>query len=720
MKQTIIVSNRLPVSVKKTDRGIELYPSSGGLATAMSSYASKKNNLWIGWPGIVSDGLTEKDKRTITRELAKYNCAPVFLNKKQHEDYYNGYSNSILWPFFHSMETKYDHEERYYKMYRKVNELFRDAVLTLSSPGSTVWVHDYQLLLLPRLLREHRPTDNIGFFLHIPFPPVNQFKWLSHAGSLVRGILGADLAGFHTKDYVSAFLDACHELTNAASAKGGVALKNRAVRVADFPIGIDYVKFSNASREKEVQKELRKIQRTYKGQKIILTVDRLDPTKGFLQRLNAYETFLSDTPEMHGKVVMLMLAVPSRGEIEAYKDLKLKVEKKVKSINKTYGYASWNPIEYMYKSVNFEQLNALYQSADVAFVAPIRDGMNLVAKEYVASQSTDKGILILSETAGAAQELRDALLVNPAKQKTLVNALKTAITMPRKELKKRVKSMQDTVSLNTVQDWAGNFMTTLNKPIPMAQTPTLTPIRTANLIRNIESAERRLFVFDYDGVLTPFKNDPSQAAPTAATISALKHLAKQQHTDVAIVSGRSQHDLDEWLGHLPLTMVAEHGAIIRRRDEEWEELAEASSAWKRILKPSLQKHAADTPGAFVEEKACSLVWHYRNAQPYYAQKNIAILKAALKPFLKQYGLQLYMGNKILEIKRPDITKGKAVKKLLNKPYDVIIAFGDDYTDEDMFKALPRKAFTIKVGRGFSKARYRLKSSKQVLELLKKL
>jgi trehalose 6-phosphate synthase/phosphatase len=721
MSSIIIVSNRLPVSVKKTEDGIELYPSAGGLATAMSSYASKKNNLWIGWPGIDADDLTEKDKRLITKKLADYNCAPVFLTKKQVDDFYNGYSNTILWPFFHSMEADFTHEARFYKAYREVNELFHDALIALTRPGATVWVHDYQLLLLPEMLRKDRPGDSIGFFLHIPFPPIENFRMLNHAGTLLRGILGADLAGFHTKNYVSAFLDACQELTSATPIKGGVALKERAVRVADFPIGIDYVKFAAASREKEVQRELHAIQRKYKGKKIILTVDRLDPTKGFMERLDAYETFLTETPALHGKVVMLMLAVPSRGEVEAYRRLKVDVEAKVKSINKQFGNKQWKPVAYMYKSVSFEVLNALYQAADVAFVAPIRDGMNLVAKEYVASQNTNKGILILSETAGAAQELRDALLVSHEQPRTLVSALKKAIDMPRKELKKRVTTMQNVVSLNTVQDWAGGFMSSLSKPITTKQVPYLNKTRTTNLISNAQGANYRLFIFDYDGVLVPFKDDPAEASPSSEVVAMLKRLAEQKRTSVVVISGRSLHDLDEWLGHLPITLVAEHGAMIRRKgSSKWQAVVRVPAVWKKILKPALQKHATDTPGAFVEEKNFSLVWHYRNATPYYAQKNIAILKTALKPALRQYGLQLHLGNKILEVKRPENTKGKAVKALLNKPYDFILALGDDYTDEDTFKALPRRAFTIKVGRGSTRARYRMKTVGEVQSLIKRL
>lgn len=720
MKQTLIVSNRLPVSVKRGQNGIEVYPSAGGLATGLSTYANKKGNLWIGWPGLPADDLTEKEKQTISQLLSGYHCRPVFLTQKQIDDFYSGYSNSILWPFLHQLEADYSHEEKQWKAYRDVNELFAEAIIALSEPGSTIWVHDYQLMLLPKLLRDHRPTDKIGFFLHIPFPPISHFSTLKHGSAIVRGILGSDLAGFHTKKYAAHFIDACSALTNAIPTNDGIALKDRAVRIAEFPIGIDYVKFAGATKEQAVQKELRKLKRAYAGQRVVLTVDRLDPTKGFIERLEAYDTFLSETPEIRGKVTMIMLAVPSREDVKAYQDLKVNVDKYVRNINKKFGTRTWQPIVYMYKSVPFEYLSALYQLADIAFIAPIRDGMNLVAKEYVASQSNKQGILILSQSAGAAEELKDALLVSHNKPRTLVAALKKAVTMPRKELKQRIKALQDATAANTIHNWAGDFMQALNTPLPGTRVPNLTPLRQENLVRNYQSATSRLLLLDYDGVLAPFVKDPGDAAPSKEIMSILKRLARTPHTDLVIISGRSHHDLETWFGKLPITLVAEHGSEIRRADNGWTNLVNQPNDWKDLIRPALERHARQTPGALVEEKEHSLVWHYRGASPYHAQKNVVVLRSALKPELRRQQLKLFMGNKILEIKNPGITKGEAVKHLLGKPYDFIMAIGDDFTDEDMFKALPKQAFTIKVGSGKTAAHYRLNNTAEVQNLLNSL
>ncbi len=718
MSQTIIVSNRLPVSVKKTNGRFEYYPSSGGLATAMASFAKRRGSLWIGWPGIVSDELSEEDERSIARKLRSVGCIPVFLTRRQLDEFYNGYSNNILWPLFHNLPTDLPNESRDFKAYQEVNEQFCDAVLSVSTEQSDIWVHDYHLLLLPRLLREQHAGENIGFFLHIPWPGCESFLRLEHADKLLKGVLGADLAGFHTKDYAKDFLDCAGKLKVGAPASGGLALKERVVRVTDFPIGIDYAKFTATGRTHAVHREEARLRRKYRNRKIILTVDRLDPTKGFLERLDAYATFLRDSPELRNKVVMVMVAVPSRGEIDAYKQLKLQVERKVRTINKAFGTQRWRPIDYMHTSVSFEELNALYKIADVCFVAPIKDGMNLVAKEYVASQSRKNGVLILSETAGAAQELKQALLVNPIQPKSLVRGLKRAIKMPKKELRDRITAMQASVAQNTAQVWAGKFMRSLRSAGSPQPTLPLTDRLAKQVAADYTAAQRRLLVLDYDGVLAPFAARPELAGPTPELLKLLKKLGSQSKTDVAIISGRGLDNLEDWLGKLPVTLMAEHGAVARSDPKSaWEPASQATAGWRSTLKPILEKFANGAPGSFVEEKGFSLVWHYRQTSPYYAQKNIVLIKHALSPYLKKHGLKLFMGNKILEIKRPEIHKGTALKSLLVQPYDFMLVMGDDYTDEDMFRAAPKFAYTVKVGSGNTRARYRIKNVAQVQRLL---
>ncbi|HET7320429.1 MAG TPA: bifunctional alpha,alpha-trehalose-phosphate synthase (UDP-forming)/trehalose-phosphatase [Candidatus Saccharimonadales bacterium] len=720
MSQVIIVSNRLPVSVKKVDGKLEFSQSIGGLATGLSSYVKNRKNIWIGWPGIASDGLTSDDKATILAELAKENCYPVFLTTKQLDEFYNGYSNSMLWPLFHNMPMSRNPRESWWRTYRNVNKLFAEAVLAHTRSKNTIWVHDYQLLLLPEMLHTERPKDNIGFFLHIPFPSPKTFQKLKENKKLLNGMLGAGLVGLHTASYTDNFLETCQQQGQVV-VRDQVILEDRVVRVTDFPMGIDTDKYSQAIKMREVKVAVSKFKKRYRGRKVIVAVDRLDPTKGLVERLQAYQEFLDTNPQFHGKVVLAMVAAPSRTEVAAYRNLKKKMDTLVKQINNSYGWPKWQPIDYMDEGLPFEEVAALYQVADIAFIAPLRDGMNLVAKEYVATKRK-RGVLILSETAGAAQELTEALLVDPTRPNTLVAALSQAMNMRPRELRRRLKAMQKQMEGRTVHAWAGTFMKTLEKPIrmPSPRTLSLNAKRENQLVAAYRSTNKRLILLDYDGVLVPLAWNFKKAAPAPSTLKVLTKLASDPANEVVVVSGRTQQNLDEWFDDIPVNLVAEHGAFIKDPEGKWHRTRHKSTAWKRLIRPIMEKYAMRTPGAAIEEKANSLVWHYRQSPPYEAQKYTVILRRVLQSIVRDYDLAVYSGNKILEVKDPSVSKAETVQRWLKRSHDFVLAIGDDYTDEDMFAALPDRAYSIKVGRGRTHALYRLKTSADVQKLLQRL
>lgn len=723
MPSLIIVSNRLPVSVKKEHGKLEIYPSSGGLATGLSSYTKRAGTKWIGWPGLPSDDLTEKDKAEIRQRLKHYRCYPLFLTKKQIDEFYNGYSNGVLWPLFHELPVHAGSSRKNWEAYHHVNEMFAHEALALSESGSTIWVHDYQLLLVPSMLRAERPDDHIGFFLHIPFPGPKTLGTHEHARALLAGVLGADLVGFHTGSYTENFLESCSELDVGTRSGDQILLPTRAVQATQFPMGIDYAKFATASKQRKVQSEYNRLVRKYRGLKVIATVDRLDPTKGFVERLEAYRTVLSRNPSLSGKIVMVMLAVPSRGDIVEYQKLRKRVEDLVDQINDTFGTADWQPIEYLYQTMPFEQLTALYRRADIAFVAPVRDGMNLVAKEYLAAQTDKKGTLVLSETAGAAEELQDAIQVNPTKPRTLVTGLTRALNLPTQELKKRTGRMQRHLRTFTVQRWADTFMESLQKPRTLKQlnTRAVDQAVTHEITDAYKKAKRRLLLLDYDGVLSSFVSDPAAATPSSQVIKLLKKLGDDPKNDVMIVSGRSKHDLGEWFGELPLALAAEHGALIRRKGgKNWHKSSSSEPGWQEPVTHLFEYYTSLTPGALVEQKEWAIVWHYRNATPYYAQKHLVALRRLLKPLAQQYGLQVLDGHKVLEVRPSDVNKRRAAQEWLIHDHDFMLCIGDDATDEDMFAALPPHAYSVKVGRGQTLARFRLKDVAAVLRLLGRL
>lgn len=723
MAQVIIVSNRLPISVKKVDGKLEFFPSLGGLATGLSSYVKDRSNIWVGWPGITNEEITEHDRQAITHELAKHHCHPVFLTKKQVDGYYNGYSNGLLWPVLHSMPTKdIDEQQAWFRVYKSVNARFNEVVLSFAHHGSTIWVHDYQLMLLPAMLRAEHVSGHIGFFLHIPFPKPSRLHKIEAIEQVLGGMLGADLVGFHTTSYSQNYLDACQKYGLGTAGDKQLIMPARTVQVTKFPIGVDYKKYAEASRLKAVKTAVKKFKKRYGNRKLIVAVDRLEPSKGLPERLKAYRDFLDANPIFRKKVVMVMVAAPSRMEMKTYQRLAVNLKKLSKEINAQFGTASWKPVDYIQRPLPFEEVSALYQLADVAFIAPLRDGMNLVAKEYVATKRSN-GVLILSQTAGAAEELRDALLVNPNKPDTVIAALKQSLTMPQKELKTRLKNMQTQVAGNTIQSWAHTFVKTLNKPVPgtRPRVKTLNEKLESKLVDGYKQSPKRLIVLDYDGTIVPFTRDYDDVPPPKKVYAIIKKLAADPDNTVLIVSGRRASQLEAWFGALRVNLIAEHGAAIKKAGRlHWKLLEHEDTLWKRQLLLILDKYTALTPASSVEVKPHSLVWHYRASPPYYAQKYAVIIKRVLKPYLKKYGVKLYQGNKILEIKNPKINKGEALQPWLAKPYYFTLIAGDDYTDEDMFAVFAkREAALIKVGTGSTFANLRAADSEHIISLLKK-
>jgi trehalose 6-phosphate synthase/phosphatase len=594
----------------------------------------------------------------------------------------------------------------------------------LGKPGGTVWVHDYQLMLVPRLIRRAGQDNKIGFFLHIPFPGARDFAKLKESKILLRGILGADLAGFHTRGYTQNFLDACDTQLSIISQGGRLLMGERTVHATEFPMGIDHARFEAATRQPSNRLKARLLRRKYPGQKIIVSVDRLDLTKGLEERLKAYRTLLHDHPELHGKVTMVMIVAPSRTDIPEYKRLKENLDKILADIQKRYGRPDWQPVDFRYETVPLDEVMTYYQMADIAFITPLRDGMNLVAKEFIASKRNNDGVLVLSQTAGAAEELRDAVLVDPRKPKTMVAGLQQALNMPSRELHRRARHMNEQIKEFSVQHWAENFMETLQKPRSVRLSNVL-PI-DERMRRRIASAyrksERRLVLLDYDGVLRGFTHNPEDAKPSSEVMKLLDKLTRDAKNDVMIVSGRSRKDLAEWFGHLDITLAAEHGATIRRKGgKNWHRTTSSDrAAWQPVVAELFKYYADLTPGAFTEQKEWAVAWHYRAASPYYSQKHLVALRRLLKPLAREFSLQVIEGHKVLEVRPRDVNKRRAAQEWIIHDHDFILAIGDDVTDEDMFAALPTTAYSIKVGHGQTAANYRVSNVRDVLKLLSSL
>ena len=709
MGKTIIISNRLPVKISKTENEITSTPSAGGLATGLGSVYKKDGGLWIGWPGTT---IEEEDQQKVIELLEQESMKPVFLTDGEVENYYEGFSNKIIWPIFHYFPNYSNNLEEYWECYKKVNQKFCDIVLQFASPGDTIWIHDYQLLLLPELLRSSLKDATIGFFQHIPFPSYEIFRLLPWRSEILKGMVGADLIGFHTYDDVRHFLSSVSRILGKDNRMGEFRISDRICYADSFPMGIDYQKFENAAKSPETIEEAKVYKESLVDRRLILSVDRLDYSKGIPERLKAYDLFLEKFPEFHNKVTLILVVVPSRDQVELYQKLKIEIDETVGRINGKYGNINWTPVRYFYRSVPFQTLSAFYNISDVALVTPLRDGMNLVCKEFIASKPDKTGVLILSEMAGAAKELSDAIIINPNDIPSMAEAINIALTMPVEEQVKRNEELQNILKQYDIHHWVDIF---INRLQYVKEKQKEFAVRILNdslrkrLLTNYAKAKERLIFLDYDGTLMPFNKDPKKVKPDEELLQLLDALTQQPNNKVIVISGRDKDTLELWLGHLKIDIIAEHGVWLKSYGQSWETLDYLTNEWKKDILPILQLFVDRTPGASIETKNYSLVFHYRKSDAELGELRSRELIETLQYLTTNMHLSVLEGNKVVEVRNADVNKGKAAQRWITKDSDFIMAAGDDWTDEEMFAAMPDHAFTIKIGYSSSLAKYNVQS-----------
>lgn len=722
MSKTIIVANRLPIKLNKDTSGRYGFTvSEGGLATGLNSVHKSGNNVWIGWPGTEVE---EEQQGDVSASMQEQKLIPVFLTQEEINNFYEGFSNETLWPVFHYMTTYAVYNPMYWHAYQNVNKKFRDKVLEQYEPGDVIWVHDYQLLMLPGYLREAKPNATIGFFNHIPFPSYELFRLIPCRQELLQGLLGSDLIGFHTYDDVRHFLSTVTNLSGVRSASNVIALEDRSVVVESFPMGIDPQKFESALRSDAVRKNIKNLQASFQKMKLVVSIDRLDYSKGIVQRLQAFDEFLRTHPRAVEKIALYMIVVPSRDNVPQYRELRNEIDQLVGNINGRYRTMTWSPVQYFYQSFPFDMLTALYAVADICLVTPMRDGMNLVCKEYVACRVNNDGNLILSEMAGASKELIDAIIVNPNNIQEISQALETALLMPKEEQQRRMTQMRNLIKQFNINRWAKNFMERLNevKEMQASMRAKHVSLATEQMIRSqFSQSKKRALFLDYDGTLVDFNDNPEAAVPDNELFDILQSLFSDEKNELVLISGRKYDSLEKWFGHLPIHLIAEHGVWYKYKGSSWQTIPGLTDGWKKDIMPLLNTYCDRTPGTFVEEKSYSLVWHYRKADQGLGQLRANELMTNLKYLAGDKGLQLLPGDKVIEIKNAEINKGRAVSAWLQQyESDLLFAIGDDHTDEDIFRALPPEAITIKVGSNISAARFYLNKYNEVRKLLREL
>ena len=731
MENLFVVSNQLPVLIEKDNNGFKITFKEEPVKSGLENFYKQYNTKWIGLTNIDHYMLSGYEQTNLKEELLEYNCIPVFADWNVINDSIHGFSKETIWPLFHYLTQNAVYIEKYWDAYIKVNYYYAEKITQHVNEGDKIWIHDYHLLLLPGMIREKCPKISIGIFNHIPFPSYEIFRLLPWRVEILEGMLGADLIAFHTYNYVRHFLSCVRRILGYDSIFNRIQIHERTLKIDAYPKGINFDKFQEAAileknkhpeKKSQISKEIEKYFSPGDGRKLILSTSNLEHTKGIPEQLNAFEIFLRNNPEFCGKVSLILIVVSTGETGEMYHNLKSEVDELVGRINGNYGTINWMPVWYMYRPFELDDLIELYTAADIALITPIRDGMSMVAKEFVASKPDGRGVLILSETAGAAHEMNESLIVNPNNLGEIAEAIKLAILMPVEEQERRNKVLQKRLKRYNVDRWARDFMKGLADVKKIQQTHLTKKInieRKKDIINDYHKTKNRIIFLDYDGTLTGFKENPADANPNQELYSILKKLSADSQNSVVIISGRDKETLGKWFdGDWKISFIAEHGVWFKNPGEDWSMLEQIDNKWKKMVQPILEFYVDQTPGSFIENKNFSIVWHYRKSDPDLGIQRAWELKDQLMDLISNLNLQIMDGDKVLEIKCSGINKGRAAAyKIGDEKFDFMLAIGDDWTDEYTFETMPDSAYTIKVGTKNTKARFYVESVNDVIELL---
>ncbi len=733
----IVASNRLPVALKARDpeageaTTFTFEESPGGLATALRGVQQEAGFRWIGWPG-GDVPIAARDR--VTEVLRARGLVPVFLSARERARYYNGFCNGVLWPLFHYFTERVHFDPRSFSSYEEVNARFADVVAAEAPERARVWVHDFQLMLVPSLLRARRPDLEIGFFLHIPFPSSEIYRSLPVREEILLGLLGADYVAFQTSDYARHFRSSCLRVLGLDAGPDGVEHQGRRVGVGTHPIGIPIEHFRAALLAPRARAYAEELRTRYRGRRVLLGVERLDYTKGIPHKLDAFEEFLRRDPERAKDVVLLQLIVPSRLDNAEYRRLKREIEEQVGRLNGTYARPGITPVEYLHRNLDVERLAALYAFVDAMLVTPVRDGMNLVAQEFVVCQAAAHaelgrapGVLLLSEFAGASHSLSRAILVNPWNVKGTATAVEEALAMPPADRAARITAMAEHVAEMECDAWTREVLAATSAVVARreraAEATRLDAGAASEIVRRAADAPRRILFLDYDGTLRELTRLPSEARPTEEIRLLLAALARLPATTVHVVSGRDRDQLGQWFGDLPLHLGAEHGYAARAPGSTaWVQLANVNLEWMPRAEAELRRVVREVPGSLIERKSCSIAWHYRMADPHYGSWRARELGTALEDAFSNQPVEVLLGHKVVEVRAAGVHKGVYVRRSVREAdaSTFVLAIGDDRTDLDMYAAVPPGGTRIHLGAQTEGIDYRLDSPADVRALLRRI
>lgn len=719
----IFVSNRLPFSINmKTG---DLQRGSGGLVSALLGVSLKRPFFWMGFE--TNEKMARLLKRHAPEITPQLQCQPVLLRRETYEAYYDGFCNDILWPLFHYEGHLSVFNREQWEAYSEANRVMAAEIAKIATVNDTVWIHDFHFLLLPQFLREHLPQIKIGFFLHIPFPSAEVFRQLPVREEILRAMAHCDLIGFHEHSYLRQFIVALKALLGIDSSLFRAEVGNHTLHLGVYPISIDGETLMRKSRSDEVKAQSEQYREKSPLPYMVLGVDRLDYTKGLELKLMGFQRALRKYPELIGKMGLLQVAVPSRQKTPQYAKIKKDLDQLVGSINGEFGQPHYMPVHYIFNSVNETQLLALYRNAQAALITSKRDGMNLVSMEYVMAQDLENpGVLILSEFAGASSFLSEAIIVNPWDADAVADALYRAFTMSFDERQERLATLQRILSRYSSTKWAEGFLRDLEETEKASPEGALflPPRRLewpAHFVRVLKRQTKLRLVVDYDGTLVALARRPEFAVLLEDMRQALTELCKKM--EVYVVSGRAREFLDSQFPNRLVFLAAEHGAFFKPPQGEWySQVTSDIQAWYSQVEKVMLDYSERVPLSFVEKKEASIVWHFRESPPDFAEFQAKKLDDELQIGMANAPVAISLGDKIVEAKATECNKGNFLRSLMQNSSEdhFYVCIGDDRTDEDMFRVLGNQGYSIKVGPAETQARFRLQNQAQVLKFLREL
>lgn len=717
-QRVVFCSARLPFSVRKSKGRFTLTEKPGGVASAVGSVYQAYDSVWFGSLDL-PPRTQSRSKASIQKLAHEHQCEPIEMKDANLAKQAEAFCENTLWPLFHYRPESTVFDENTWKAYQAFNKAYFESIRKYLKPNDTIWVHDYQLLLLPDMIRAEYPDISIGFFLHTPFPSFEIFRLMPWRREILSGMLGADLIGFHIYDYCRHFQSSLFRVLGLEAKLGSVVTGGRVVHTDAFSLGVDFNVFSQIRKTQAYDRKLEHFQSKTNGCKTVLSIDRIDPTRGILEKLDTIEGLLEQHKNMRGNIVFLLRTFGSTRSTEL-RDYAREVEKRITSCNKRFARKDWEPILHEHAQSSRTEMVALYNVADVLLVGSLRDGMNLIGKEYVAARNSDRGVIVLSEFAGGSRELSEAILINPFDRNACIGALAAALKMPSRKQAYSFARMKQRQQRNTALNWSVTFLESLRN-IKIRQETVQSHAfnaRTASKVTSAyQAAKQRLLLFDYNGTLVPVPKDGRTKPPPASLLELLDRLSQNKHNRVAIITDNSRPLIDRWFRKNNVDLIACSDAAFRR-DGKWTNEPELATSWQEDARPILEKYVIRTPGSYIDEKRYALIWHFENAEKELGEVRARELIDDLRSFTGMENLQVNELGRLIEIRNAESHKASMLRNYLDSDkYDFIFAIGDDQSNEAMFSVLPEDACTVRIGSTLTSARYNLSDQTRLLSFL---